>query len=254
MRLEIKDVDPLAISAADTQLVLSDGTQVGTNPMLESLAAESDDAPWQLTAVGDLLFFTPFTEQHGRELWRTDGTAAGTRLVRDIAPGPEDSDPHGLREVDGKLLFAASTPEGGSELWTSDGTTEGTHLLAELATGRRSSDPAEPIAIGDRVLFSALRDDVGRELFALDRRLLEPECTPLEGAVCLGAGRFRVTVDWLDRATGRTGRAGGEPLTDDSAVFWFFNAENVELVVKVLDARVLNGNFWVYFGALSDIS
>ena len=36
-------------------------------------------------------------------------------------------------------------------------------------------------------------------------------------------------------------------------MFWFFDPTNVELVVKVIDARTLNGKFWVFYGALSDV-
>ncbi len=44
------------------------------------------------------------------------------------------------------------------------------------------------------------------------------------------------------------------PLTGDSGTFWFFDASNVELIVKVLDGRSVNGHFWVYAGALSDVA
>ncbi|HEX3553401.1 MAG TPA: hypothetical protein VIA62_09245 [Thermoanaerobaculia bacterium] len=43
------------------------------------------------------------------------------------------------------------------------------------------------------------------------------------------------------------------PLTTDTGAFWFFDAANLELMVKVLDGRPVNGKFWVFFGALSDV-
>ena len=49
----------------------------------------------------------------------------------------------------------------------------------------------------------------------------------------------------------RTGH--GVALSDDSAAFWFFTPENLEVLVKVLDGRPVNGHFWVFFGALSDL-
>jgi len=39
----------------------------------------------------------------------------------------------------------------------------------------------------------------------------------------------------------------------ESGSFWFFGPDNLELTVKVLDGRPLNGKFWVFFGALSDV-
>lgn len=65
-------------------------------------------------------------------------------------------------------------------------------------------------------------------------------------------GRFRVQVDWRD-PRGVTGRGTAVPATDDSGFFWFFRPGNLELVVKVLDGRPVNGHFWVYYGALSDV-
>jgi hypothetical protein len=35
--------------------------------------------------------------------------------------------------------------------------------------------------------------------------------------------------------------------------FWFSDAGNVETVLKVIDGRGLNGRFWVFYGALSDV-
>ena len=52
---------------------------------------------------------------------------------------------------------------------------------------------------------------------------------------------------------GTTGSGMGVKLTDDSGYFWFFNAANVELILKVLDARSVNGKFWLFGGALSDV-
>ena len=59
-------------------------------------------------------------------------------------------------------------------------------------------------------------------------------------------------MDWRD-ARGRTGQGQAVQLTNDTGYFWFFSPSNVELVVKVLDARSVNGNFWVFYGALSNV-
>ena len=43
------------------------------------------------------------------------------------------------------------------------------------------------------------------------------------------------------------------PLTGDTGTFWFFDAANVELVLKVLDGTHVNGRHWVFYGALSNV-
>jgi hypothetical protein len=70
--------------------------------------------------------------------------------------------------------------------------------------------------------------------------------------ICLNQSRFRVEVSWRDHQ-GNTGAGHSVPLTDDTASFWFFTPSNVELLVKVLDGRPVNGKFWVFYGSLSDV-
>jgi len=79
------------------------------------------------------------------------------------------------------------------------------------------------------------------------------DCTDSDTALCLTGNRFRVEVEWRDPRSGDTGAGFAIPGTADSGFFWFFDPENVELVVKVLDARTVNGHFWVFYGGLSDV-
>ncbi|HEX6899833.1 MAG TPA: hypothetical protein VF789_08970 [Thermoanaerobaculia bacterium] len=83
--------------------------------------------------------------------------------------------------------------------------------------------------------------------------LATASCATATTQLCLG-GRFRVEVRFTDPRNGQPGDAHAIPLTSDTGAFWFFNAENVELVLKVLDGRTVNGHFWVYQGALSDVA
>ena len=78
-------------------------------------------------------------------------------------------------------------------------------------------------------------------------------CQGSETVLCLQDGRFRVEVEWADPRSGDTGVGGALPGTDDSGFFWFFDPDNVELVVKTLDARPVNGRFWFFFAGLSDV-
>jgi CSLREA domain-containing protein len=77
-------------------------------------------------------------------------------------------------------------------------------------------------------------------------------CQPGADILCLGAGeRFQVQVRWS--AQGQTGAAGAVPLTADTGSFWFFDADNIELTLKVLDGCNLNGRFWVFLTGSTDV-
>ncbi|MEM7352511.1 MAG: Calx-beta domain-containing protein [Acidobacteriota bacterium] len=78
-------------------------------------------------------------------------------------------------------------------------------------------------------------------------------CVPTDTRLCLNQGRFRVEVAWRDFQD-QTGPGRVEPLaSDDSGLFWFFNAENLEMLVKVLDGCGFNDRFWVFAAATTDV-
>jgi hypothetical protein len=68
----------------------------------------------------------------------------------------------------------------------------------------------------------------------------------------LHGGRFAVEVDWLS-PTGFTGKGSAVALTSDSGYFWFFEGTNVELLVKIKDGCGVNGQYWFFYGALTDV-
>lgn len=81
----------------------------------------------------------------------------------------------------------------------------------------------------------------------------EGECVPTATRLCLLNARFQVEVTWTD-FQGGTGEGQAIPLTSDTGYFWFFDDQNIELVVKALDGRVINDHFWVFYGALSNVA
>ncbi len=79
-------------------------------------------------------------------------------------------------------------------------------------------------------------------------------CTGGVNELCLRGGRFRVQTLFNNfRPGGTRGDATSIAQSDQSGFFWFFNPTNVELVVKVLDGSGINGFYWTFFGALSDV-
>ena len=75
----------------------------------------------------------------------------------------------------------------------------------------------------------------------------------VEGDGPLLHDRFRIAVEWRDFG-GRTGigRPAGRP-TRSSVPMFFFRPDNVEAVVKVLDACTPFDRFWVFAAGLTDV-
>jgi len=234
-------------------LFRSDGTSAGTGPVSAFASEPPDIAPqhW-LTALGSRLYFTASDGEHGRELWTSDGTTAGTTMLLDILPGPLASDPRWLTAAGGRLWFAADDGVHGFELWQSDGTAAGTSMVQDIAPGPASSYPDQLTAAGGQLFFTADDGAFGRELWALPLAPEGPVCQPGPTRLCLNGGRFRVEAAWRD-FQGNHGVGMAAPLTADTGTFWFFSAASVEVIVKVLDGRLLNQSFWVFYGALSNV-
>ncbi|MEM6795737.1 MAG: beta-propeller fold lactonase family protein, partial [Acidobacteriota bacterium] len=76
-------------------------------------------------------------------------------------------------------------------------------------------------------------------------------CRETETQQCLSSGRFEVSATWETAES--QGTAFAEPLTDDSGYLWFFGPDNVEVVVKVLDACEAFDRFWVFAAGLTDV-
>lgn len=78
-------------------------------------------------------------------------------------------------------------------------------------------------------------------------------CVPSDEALCLDGERFRVTVEWMD-FDGETGEGRAVPLREDTGLFWFFDEENIELTVKVLDGCATNDRYWVFIASGSNVA
>jgi photosystem II stability/assembly factor-like uncharacterized protein len=78
-------------------------------------------------------------------------------------------------------------------------------------------------------------------------------CTPARDVLCLLQGRFRVEVQWQLAGTS-TPPAKSVPLSQVSGAFWFFGPHALEVVVKILDGRAVDGHFWVFTAGMSSLS
>lgn len=65
---------------------------------------------------------------------------------------------------------------------------------------------------------------------------------------------FTVAVDFVPpKGSNLRGTAYGVPLTRQSGYFWFFEPDNIEITIKILDGRPVNGRWWVFLSSLTDL-
>jgi|GEM_PF-1227057 len=129
--------------------------------------------------------------------------------------------------------------------------------LPASVSGSRSPDIPIPGSLSSGDL-----SPTGRLASRLATAQVSGSCVPGPTTLCLLDGRFQVEVEWEnprppgDRGVGTVVPTAGAEVSageDSTGIFWFFTPENLELVVKVLDGRVVNGRFWVFYGALTDV-
>jgi photosystem II stability/assembly factor-like uncharacterized protein len=94
--------------------------------------------------------------------------------------------------------------------------------------------------------------DPDRKLVATEHGLYATRLTD-DRPLILQSGRFEIAVKYLG-PTGSGGAAHAQTLTSDSGLFWFFTPERSEVAVKVLDARGIDGRFWVFVASLSNVA
>ena len=87
-------------------------------------------------------------------------------------------------------------------------------------------------------------------------------CAPDANTLCiddqLGDRRFKVKIDFSTTSGGgASGAAKAISLAEKGigrgGLFWFFSADNPELVVKVLNGCAVNDRFWVFCSAATDV-
>lgn len=147
----------------------------------------------------------------------------------------------------GKLEQYAATPQLGTFTRLADlsGTALGSVAIPS-PINPEGGVPALALLPGDEDLLLANNVNGNIQLF---RR----GCGALAAGPCLSGGRFRAEIEW----SAGNSSGPGLPLSigsDDSQLFSFFDSNNWEVLVKVLDGCELNGRFWVYAAASTDLA
>lgn len=77
-------------------------------------------------------------------------------------------------------------------------------------------------------------------------------CVDDDNSLCLLSGRFKIEVVWR-LANGQTGSGHMVPVSDNSGFVWFFDRNNVEMLLKVLDGCAISNTRWVFFAATTNV-
>jgi hypothetical protein len=78
-------------------------------------------------------------------------------------------------------------------------------------------------------------------------------CVPSATNLCLNNGRFRAEVVWRDFEN-QTGSGEVVPFgTNDSGLFFFFDEDNWEMLVKVLNGCGITQHYWVFSAATTNV-
>ncbi|MYB18722.1 MAG: PKD domain-containing protein [Holophagales bacterium] len=78
-------------------------------------------------------------------------------------------------------------------------------------------------------------------------------CVAGAGTRCLLDSRYTVTVEWNNADGAGGGAAVVHAGTNESALFRFFDADNWEMLIKLLDGCSANGHVWVFGAATTDL-
>jgi hypothetical protein len=152
-------------------------------------------------------------------------------------PGTEPMDI--VAGIDGNLYFATWVGNKIGRITTSG-------VITEFPVGTRGA--LQGIASGPDGAIRFTNYSANK----IGRLSIEPlTCEPDGRTLCLSNGRFSVAAEW--RSSTDSGTATAVPLTGDSGYFWFFDASNVEMLVKALNGCGVNGRYWVFAAGLTDV-
>ncbi len=146
-------------------------------------------------------------------------------------------------------------------LWGSLSDRAYTLEVTDLSTGarKRFTNPAGNLCGGaDVSAFPAAGRSQSRAEFPPERSLSgrgsSLGCAPSSERLCLGEnGTIAVSVTWRVPGSGLAGTGTVFEAGERGGFFSFFAPGNLELAVKLVDGRGLNGKLWFFWAALSDV-
>ena len=104
--------------------------------------------------------------------------------------------------------------------------------------------------------LSALGSNVGASISTGEvERGQKADCTADDSSLCLTNNRFKAEVTFRDFSNVEDSASVVDlpVVADDSGLFWFFQSDNWEMLIKVLDGCGINNHFWVFSAATTNV-
>ncbi len=86
----------------------------------------------------------------------------------------------------------------------------------------------------------------------IDNDAARTRCTANATTLCLLGGELAVEIRWTTKR-GQSGRGQARRLSEKSGLFWFFDRDNFEMLVKAVDGCRISGSRWLYFSGTTDV-
>jgi DNA-binding beta-propeller fold protein YncE len=176
--------------------------------------------------------------------------------------------PTGRRLAGNRQVLGARLGGGADELWAYGRDSDAASFRAQPVSFATlaSTGTALDLGIPETLVFTPYLDpatgtlwigdqvDVELTAYTTEEPTEPPPCVPTSTAICLQSDRFRITATFQRPTDAQASAAQTVELTPDTGYLWFFRADNVELILKVLDGRGVNGKFWVFLAPLSNVA
>jgi hypothetical protein len=206
-----------AVSATADQILLSTGTMMYSVPGDNTVNAA---AGWQ---IAEFNVFGPGGNSAG-------GSQASFNSGSTINPRVE-------------IIYGGADPP----ICIAEGFTGETNNLSSGPTAPAASPP------GPALIFTESSAGGATSNCAAATSVGGAPCVAGSTTLCLGNNRFQVTATY-NAGGGDAGTAQTVAFSDDTGYLWFFEASNVEVVLKVLDGCGLGGHYWFFAGGLTNVN
>ena len=173
------------------------------------------------------------------------------------APANLKAEPHSTTEIMLAWTDAANNETG---FRIEQRTLAGTYEEIGTTGANTTTFLADGLSSGTFYVFRVrAQNNAGNSVFSNEAGAA-PNATPLPclasaTVLCVNNNRFQIEVDWRTATSSGPGQAVPIVGSPDSGLFYFFDASNLEMLIKVLNGCGLTGHprYWVFFAATTNV-